>query len=63
MDQTILNWLLEDINPEVKLRTLKEYEHLQDNDETVIACKNELLGSNVYERGLKQLGKEKNRNK
>ena len=59
MNQTVLDWLLEDTNPEVKLRTLKEYEHLQDNDETVIACKNELLGSKVYERGLKKLGKEK----
>ena len=39
MDQTVLDWLLEDINPEVRLRTLKEYEHLPDNDEKVIACK------------------------
>ncbi len=36
MDQTVLDWLLEDINPEVKLRTLKEHEHLPDNDEKVI---------------------------
>lgn len=55
MDRTVLDWLLEDKNPEVRLRILKEYEHLQDNDETVIACKNELLGSKVYERGLKKL--------
>ena len=60
MDQTVLDWLLEDINPEVRLRTLKEYEHLPDNDEKVIACKKDLIGSKVYERGLKKLGKEKN---
>ena len=55
MDQTVLDWLLEENNPEVRLRTLKEYEHLPDNDEKVIACKNGLLGSKVYERGLKKL--------
>jgi hypothetical protein len=60
MDQTVLDWLLEDIKPEVRLRTLKEYEHLPDNDEKVIACKKDLIGSKVYERGLKKLGKEKN---
>lgn len=60
MDQTILNWLLEDINPEVRLRTLKEYKHLPDNDENVIACKKDLIGSKVYERGLRKLRKEKN---
>ena len=60
MNQTILDWLLEDINPEVRLRTLKEYEHLPDNDEKVITCKKDLIGSKVYERGHKKLGKEKN---
>ncbi len=60
MDQTILDWLLEEKNPEVRLRTLKEYKHLPDTDEKVIACKKDLLGSKVYERGLKKLGKEKN---
>ncbi len=60
MDQTVLDWLLENHNPEVRLRTLKEYKHCPDNDETVIACKKELLDSKVYERGLKKLRKEKN---
>ena len=60
MDQTILNWLLEYINPEVRLRTLKEYKHLPDNDENVIACKKDLIGSKVYEHGLRKLRKEKN---
>lgn len=60
MDQTILDWLLEEENLEVRLRTLKEYERLPDKDETVTACKRDLLGSKVYERGLKKLRKEKN---
>ena len=59
MDQRILDWLLEDTNPEVKLRTLKEYKKLPEDDENVIACKKELLGSKVYERGLKKLKKDK----
>ena len=50
MDKTVLDWLLEGSNPEVRLRTLKELEHYSDNDERVIACKKELLGSKVYER-------------
>ena len=42
MDQTVLDWLMEDKNPEVKLRTLKEYEHYPEDNEKVIACKKEL---------------------
>ena len=56
---TVLEWLLEDANPEVKLRTLKEYEKLPEDDERVVACKKELLQSKVYERGLKKLKKDK----
>ena len=44
MDRTVLDWLLEDKNPEVKLRTLKEYEHYPEDNEKVIACKKELFG-------------------
>ena len=39
MDQTILEWLLEEETPEVRLRTLKEYLKLPDDDERVIECK------------------------
>ena len=35
MDQTILNWLLEEQTPEVRLRTLKEYLKLSEDDEEV----------------------------
>ena len=59
MDQTILAWLLEEENPEVRLRTLKEYEKLPEDDPGVIACKNVLLKSKTYERGLKKLRTDK----
>ncbi|MCR4875808.1 MAG: hypothetical protein K5922_01400 [Clostridiales bacterium] len=59
MDQTILAWLLEEENPEVRLRTLKEYEKLPEDDERVAECKKLLLHSKVYERGLKKLRTDK----
>ncbi len=59
MDKNILDWLLEEMNPEVRLRTLKEFEKLPEDDERVVACKKELLSSKVYERGLKKLKKDK----
>ena len=59
MDRSILEWLLEDETPEVKLRTLKEYEKLPDDDERVVACKKLLLQSKAYERGLKKLRTDK----
>lgn len=59
MDRSIIEWLLEESTPEVRLRTLKEYERLPEDDESVVTCKKELLGSKVYERGLKKLKKDK----
>ena len=59
MDQSILAWLLEEANPEVRLRTLKEYMKLPDDDESVIDCKKRLLQSKTYERGLKKLRTDK----
>jgi len=59
MDPSILTWLLEEENPEVQLRTLKEYEKLPDNDERIVACKKRLLQSKIYERGLKKLRTDK----
>ena len=59
MDQSILEWLLEAETPEVRLRTLKEYEKLPEDDERILVCKKKLLESKVYERGLKKLGKDK----
>lgn len=59
MDENILEWLLEEDTPEVRLRTLKEYLKLSDGDTKVIECKNKLLQSKVYERALKKLKKEK----
>ena len=59
MDHTILAWLLEEANPEVRLRTLKEYMKLPDDDEKVIDCKKQLLQGKVYERALKKLRTDK----
>ena len=59
MDRSVLEWLLEKETPEVRLRTLKEYEKLPEDDESVIECKKQLLQSKVYERGLKKLHTDK----
>ena len=59
MDRSILEWLLEEDTPEVKHRTLKEYEKLPENDERVVECKKKLLQSKTYERGLKKLRTDK----
>ena len=59
MDQSTLEWLLEDEMPEVRLRTLKEYLKLPDGDEKVIECKRLLLQDKTYERALKKLRKDK----
>ena len=37
MDHSILEWLLEEENPEVRLRTLKEYEKLPEEQKTAAA--------------------------
>ena len=59
MDKSVLEWLSEESAPEVRLRVLKEYKKLPEDDESVIAGKKELLQSKVYERGLKKLKKDK----
>lgn len=59
MDNAIYEWLMDEKTPEVRLRTLKEYKKLPDDDESVVQCKKELLQSKVYERGLKKLKKDK----
>jgi hypothetical protein len=59
IEKSVLEWLLEESAPEVRLRTLKEYERLPEDDESVVTCKKELIGSKVYERGLKKLKKDK----
>ncbi len=59
MDRSILEWLLAEDAPEVRLRTLKEYQKLPEDDESVVACKELLLKSKTYERALKKLKTEK----
>ena len=59
MDRSILEWLLAEDTPEVRLRTLKEYQRLPEDDESVVACKKLLLKSKTCERALKKLKTEK----
>ena len=59
MNRMILEWLLEEKTPEVRLRTMKEYEKRPEDDEAVAECKKLLLESKVYERGLKKLRTDK----
>ncbi len=59
MERSIHEWLLEEGTPEVRLRTLKEYDKLPENDEKVVGCKQLLLQSKTYERGLKKLRSDK----
>lgn len=59
MTDEILNWLLEDSTPEVKLRTLKEYLGLPDDHERVILAKEALIKSKIYARTLKKLKQDK----
>lgn len=59
MDRSVLDWLLEEETPEVRLRTLRECLKLPEDDESVVACKEKLLQSKTYERGLKKLRTDK----
>ena len=59
MDQNILEWLLEESNPEVRLRTLKECQKRPEDDSSIVACRNALLQSRIFERGLKKLRTDK----
>ena len=59
MDRSILEWLLGEETPEVRLRTLKEYLKLPEDDESVVECKKKLLQSKTCERGLKKLRTDK----
>ena len=59
MEREVLEWLLDEETPEVRLRTLKEYEKLPEDDTRVIECKTKLLQSKTYERILKKLRADK----
>ena len=59
MERSVREWLLEKETPEVRLRTLKEYERLPEEDEQVAESRRLLLQSKVYERGLKKLRTDK----
>ena len=44
MDKAVLEWLLEETTPEVRLRTLKEYEKLSEDSESVVTCRQKSAG-------------------
>jgi hypothetical protein len=55
----IMEWLLEDKNPEVKLRILKEYFNKKDDDKEVVDTKELLKSSKIYEDAMLKLNSEK----
>ena len=59
MERSVWEWLLEEETPEVRLRMLKEYEKLPEDDARIAECKKLLLQGKVYERGLKKLRTDK----
>lgn len=59
MNDTIKSWLLEDTNPEVKLRTLLEYLHYDTDHPVVIKTKELLLSSKIYRSILNKLHTDK----
>lgn len=63
MDKQICEWLLADENPEVKLRTLKEYFKYGDEHPEVIRAREKLIKSKVYARTIKKLHSDKKWNK
>ena len=46
MDENILEWLLSDDTPEVRLRTLKEYQKQSDDKPKVIESKRKFYDKN-----------------
>ncbi len=63
MEKQIRNWLLEDANPEVKLRMLKEYFRYDDSHPEVIDTKEKLVSSGKYKGIMKKLHSDKRWNK
>ena len=53
MDQTILDWLLEENNPEVRLRTLKEYKRLPEDDKALFCAKRNCLAAKFMSGDLR----------
>lgn len=55
----IINWLLEDENPEVKLRTLREYYGYDKDQPEVLQTREDLLNSPIYNHAMELLQGEK----
>lgn len=59
MDSQIKEWLLEEKNPEVRLRVLKEGLMYNDDSIEVISTKENLKNSKIYKGVIKKLHSEK----
>ncbi|MDE6517634.1 MAG: hypothetical protein K2L18_07285 [Acetatifactor sp.] len=59
MDKHICEWLLEDKNPDVKLRTLKEYLKYDDIHPEVMSARENLIKSKEYTGTIKKLHSDK----
>lgn len=59
MDKQIREWLMEEKNPEVRLRVLKEGLGYDEDNEEVIATKESLKKSRMYAGAIKKLHSEK----
>lgn len=55
----IIDWLLEETNPEVKLRTLKEYYEFDDEHEEVKKAKYEIMNSPLFKLAIEKLKGDK----
>lgn len=55
----IINWLLEDENPEVKLRTLREYYEYGNERPEVVEAKENLINSPMFNHAMELLQGEK----
>lgn len=58
-NKEITEWLLEDKDPEIKLRVLKEYLGKSDDDMEVIKAKKNLLSSAIFATAMELLKSEK----
>lgn len=58
-ENEIINWLLEDENPEVKLRTLREYYGYDKDHPEVLEAKENLINSPMYNHAMELLQGEK----
>jgi hypothetical protein len=59
MQQQVMEWLLEEENPEVRLRTLKEFYGYDKDHPEVIRARQQLLDSPLYDEAMEKLKGDK----